>query len=78
MSAIVQSELHHGSDNGSGIDSQILATGKSGHFELEGMRSRAANIGAKLTITNLVGGGVEATLVVPGTIIFKNSALRRS
>jgi signal transduction histidine kinase len=39
-------------DDGVGIDSQILAKGKKGHYGIVGMRERAMLIGGKLAITS--------------------------
>ena len=53
-------------DNGVGIDPQVLAYGKSGHFGLQGMRERATRIGGHLTLRSATGSGTEVSLVVPG------------
>jgi signal transduction histidine kinase len=60
-------------DNGIGIDAAITAEGKDGHFGLQGMRERAARIGAKLTLFSSATAGTEITLVVPGDIAFRMS-----
>jgi len=60
-------------DNGKGIDAAIVAEGKDGHFGLQGMRERAARIGAKLTLSSSATTGTEITLVVPGDIAFRVS-----
>lgn len=39
-------------DDGVGIDSQVLAKGKKGHYGIVGMRERAVLIGGKLAITS--------------------------
>jgi signal transduction histidine kinase len=39
-------------DNGVGIDPDVADRGKDGHFGLQGMRERAARIGAKLTLAS--------------------------
>jgi len=59
-------------DNGVGIDPQVSDKGKTGHFGIQGMRERAARIGAKLTFNSSPASGTEVTLVVPGKIIFRN------
>jgi signal transduction histidine kinase len=61
------------SDNGSGIDSEILERGKDNHFGLRGMRERAERIGSKLTLVSSPGSGVAITLIVPGRIIFRSA-----
>jgi signal transduction histidine kinase len=58
-------------DNGVGMDPAVLRRGREGHFGLEGMRERAARIGAKLNVTSSEGTGTEIKLVVPGGIIFR-------
>jgi signal transduction histidine kinase len=57
-------------DNGVGINPAVLQGGKAGHFGLEGMRERAAHIGAKLTLASSPDRGTEVKLVVPGRTIF--------
>jgi signal transduction histidine kinase len=67
------------SDNGRGIDPAIADSGKDGHFGLQGMRERAARIGAKLTLGSSSSSGTEIRLIVPGGIIFrKTMPARRS
>jgi signal transduction histidine kinase/ligand-binding sensor domain-containing protein len=58
------------SDNGIGIDPAIVEKGRDGHFGLQGMRERAARIGAKLALVTSASG-TEIKLVVPGGIIFR-------
>jgi signal transduction histidine kinase/ligand-binding sensor domain-containing protein len=60
-------------DNGIGIDPNVLATGKEGHFGLQGMRERAARIGAKLTLVSSTTSGTEITTIVPGSIVFRKT-----
>jgi glucose-6-phosphate-specific signal transduction histidine kinase len=65
------------SDNGVGIDPAISDQGRDGHFGLQGMRERAARIGAELTIM-ASAHGTDIKLIVPGGIIFQaSSPLRR-
>jgi signal transduction histidine kinase len=59
------------SDNGKGIDPDIAAKGKPGHFGLTGMQERAARIGAHLTIRSSGSAGSEVELMVPGRIVFR-------
>lgn len=61
-------------DNGSGIEPVVAAEGRQGHFGLQGMRERAARIGAKLTIVSSANSGTEITLVVPGAIVFRKAS----
>lgn len=55
-------------DNGCGIDSQVLRSGRESHWGLLGMRERAAGIGAKLRIWSGRGIGTELELSVSGEI----------
>jgi signal transduction histidine kinase len=67
------------SDNGVGLDPAIADRGKAGHFGLQGMRERAARIGAKFTFESSSNRGTEITLIVPGGTIFrKMMPVRRS
>ena len=50
------------SDNGSGFST---VAGHPGHFGLDSMRSRAAEIGASLTITSTPGSGTQVHVCVP-------------
>ncbi len=58
------------SDNGVGIDPDVLERGKESHFGLRGMRERAERIGSKLTLVSSPDSGTAITLVVPGRIAF--------
>lgn len=58
-------------DNGSGIDPAILEAGeKPGHWGLMGMRERAKQMSAKLTIESQPGNGTRVTLCIPGRIAY--------
>ena len=65
-------------DNGKGIDSGILASGKEGHFGLQGMRERATRIGAKLNLSSSSDSGTAIVLTVPGNVIFQRENLVRT
>jgi signal transduction histidine kinase len=56
-------------DNGSGIDPQMLRSGKDSHWGLLGMRERAAAIGAQLRIWSRPHSGTEVELSVPIHIV---------
>ena len=58
-------------DNGVGIDPAIAKTGRKEHFGLQGMRERAARIGARLTIVSTTDTGTEVSVVVPGRVVFR-------
>jgi signal transduction histidine kinase len=60
-------------DNGVGTDAALAEKGKEGHFGLQGMRERAARIGATFTLTSSPGAGTEIKLVVPGQVIFRDT-----
>jgi signal transduction histidine kinase/ligand-binding sensor domain-containing protein len=59
------------SDNGAGIDPDIVHRGKPGHFGLQGMRERAARIMGKISVESSAGSGAVITLTVPGGIIYR-------
>jgi len=60
-------------DNGDGIDSQFLNSGREGHWGLSGMRERTEKIGAKLKVCSN-SEGTEVELIVPGSIAFEAHA----
>jgi signal transduction histidine kinase len=68
----------HVVDNGVGIDTATLESGRDGHFGLKGMRERATRIRAKLTISTPAGGGTDLQLVVPRSFVFKDAKTRRN
>jgi signal transduction histidine kinase len=51
-------------DNGSGIDPNVLRSGRNSHWGLLGMRERATGIGAQLSIRSRRGAGTEVELTV--------------
>jgi signal transduction histidine kinase/ligand-binding sensor domain-containing protein len=58
-------------DNGIGIDQIILDAGeRPGHWGLMGMRERAKQMSAKLSIESQPGNGTRVTLCVPGRIAY--------
>jgi signal transduction histidine kinase len=57
-------------DDGTGIDSKVMATGREGHWGLQGMRERAQQIGAQLEIWSQPGAGTEVELTIPGSIAY--------
>jgi signal transduction histidine kinase len=57
-------------DNGSGIDSQVLQTGREGHWGLAGMRERAERIGVRLSVWSSATAGTEVEVSVPGHVAF--------
>ena len=59
-------------DDGRGIDSGVLQSGRDGHFGLSGMRERADRIGARLHVMSRATAGTEVELLVPGHVAFQN------
>jgi signal transduction histidine kinase/ligand-binding sensor domain-containing protein len=60
------------SDNGRGIDSDVLEKGKDGHFGLVGMKERAERIGGKFTLLSSPNSGTLVALVVPGRTAYSH------
>ena len=58
-------------DNGSGIDEQVLRSGREGHWGLSGIRERAERIGARLKVWSRAAAGTEIELLVPGHVAFQ-------
>src|SRR5262249_41659485 len=58
-------------DNGKGIDPQYLSGGRVRHWGLAGMRERAVQIGAQLSLWSEVGAGTEVELRVPGALAYR-------
>jgi signal transduction histidine kinase len=57
-------------DDGDGMPPDILQTGRSGHYGLNGMRERARQAGAKLDIWSSAGSGTEIDLSFPGSTAY--------
>jgi ligand-binding sensor domain-containing protein/anti-sigma regulatory factor (Ser/Thr protein kinase) len=58
-------------DNGGGIDTQVLRSGREGHWGLSGMQERTERIGGKLRVLSRAVAGTEVELSVPGNIAFE-------
>jgi signal transduction histidine kinase len=58
-------------DDGKGIEPALLEEGRPGHFGLPGMRERARQIGAEVTIWSGVGTGTEIEVSIPGSIAYR-------
>jgi signal transduction histidine kinase len=52
-------------DDGCGFDSHADSTGANGHFGLQGMRERAQQIQAELTVSSEIGKGTKVSVEVP-------------
>jgi ligand-binding sensor domain-containing protein/two-component sensor histidine kinase len=63
-------------DDGEGIAPEILKHDRPGHYGLAGMRERAKQIGAKLSIWSAAGVGTEIELSIPGANAYGRSAKR--
>jgi signal transduction histidine kinase len=60
-------------DDGGGIPSEVLDHGRAGHFGLPGMRERAKQVGAELTIASRPGNGTEIDLSLASKIAYGTS-----
>ncbi|MGA7080373.1 MAG: two-component regulator propeller domain-containing protein [Terriglobales bacterium] len=65
-------------DNGCGIDTDVLRTGREGHWGLPGMRERAEKIGAKLELLSRTNAGTEVELSVVGAVAFQDASTGQS
>lgn len=57
-------------DDGKGIDTQVLRSGRDGHYGLSGMKERTERIGGKLRVLSRAVAGTEVELSVPSNIAF--------
>ncbi len=57
-------------DDGQGIPAEILERGQPGHYGLPGMRERARQVGAELTIWSRAGTGTEIELSLAGSLAY--------
>jgi len=65
-------------DDGRGIDSEVLQTGRDGHWGLSGMQERAKRIGGRLHVYSNLSAGTEVELLVPGKIAFESQPSRKA
>jgi len=63
-------------DDGKGIDLEIVAGGRAGHYGVPGMRERAARIHGKLDVWTASGAGTEIALSIPGSIAYGTAPAR--
>jgi signal transduction histidine kinase len=59
-------------DNGCGIDTEMLRSGRDGHWGLSGMNERAERVGAKLKVLSRPREGTEVELRIPARLAFKS------
>lgn len=59
-------------DDGIGIDSEFLQSGREGHWGLSGMQERAQIIGGTLKLWSRRDTGTEVELLIPGRIAFRS------
>lgn len=62
------------SDDGRGIDPEVLRSGRDGHWGLSGMRERAERIGARLKVRSRAAAGTEVELTLPAHTAFRVSS----
>jgi signal transduction histidine kinase len=63
-------------DDGVGLAQEFLGQGRPGHYGLAGMRERATQIGAKLSIWSGAGAGTEIELSIPASNAYGKSPKR--
>jgi signal transduction histidine kinase len=63
-------------DDGEGIPAEVLDQGRAGHFGLPGIRERASQIGAELTIWSRPDTGTEIDLSLAGAIAYGTPSAR--
>ena len=61
-------------DDGCGIDSEVIESGRDGHWGLTGMRERAERIKARLKVRSRVDSGTEVELSVPNAVVFQGES----
>jgi signal transduction histidine kinase len=63
-------------DDGKGLDPEVVAEGRAGHYGVPGMRERAKRIGGRLDVWTGTGAGTEIELSIPGSIAYGTSSGR--
>lgn len=64
-------------DNGRGMDTETVQSGREGHWGLSGMDERADRMGAKLKVLSRAGAGTEVELSVPARVAFQSQRFER-
>jgi nitrate/nitrite-specific signal transduction histidine kinase len=78
---VIETEITYGEslrlrlrDDGKGMDPSVVERGgRSGHWGLPGIRERAKQIGAELSVWSELGAGTEVELSIPGSISYEAS-----
>ena len=60
------------SDNGCGIDPQVLHSAREGHWGLRGIRERAERVGGRLRVWSRAAAGTEVEMSVPSSLAFES------
>src|SRR4029077_17931916 len=60
----------HVRDNGIGISTEVLETGRDGHYGLIGMRERTRLAGGRLVFWSELDSGTELELTVPASVAY--------
>ena len=64
-------------DDGRGMDAAMIHRGRPEHWGLQGMRERAARMGARLHIESRFGQGTQIVLTIPAAIAFHDDMKNR-
>ena len=67
----------HVSDDGKGMEPEVVLHGRPGHFGLKGMRERAARIGGRVTVQSSEGVGTRIEVTVPGRSTYRQQGVLR-
>lgn len=67
----------HVSDDGQGMEPEVVLHGRPGHFGLKGMRERATRIGGRLTVQSSGGSGTRIEVTVPGQNAYRRERVLR-
>jgi signal transduction histidine kinase/ligand-binding sensor domain-containing protein len=60
-------------DDGSGMDEPVRRDGRDGHWGLAGMRERAEDIGARLTLWSRAPAGTGVELAIPDVVAYRST-----
>ena len=65
------------SDNGCGIDPQVLHSAREGHWGLRGIRERAERVGGRLNVWSRAAAGTEVEMSLPSSIAFESRRIEK-